>query len=87
MDYFNRLSNRERQTLLVSSVVVGGLLLWSASRQTSLPKLLGMADAVPRTEGQKAGFPAQEDLPTYQPATESNAGVAPSYASNSNFGK
>jgi hypothetical protein len=87
MDYFSRLSTLEKQTALVSAGLVGGLLLWSAARQSSIPELLGLKDAVPRTEGQKTGFPAQENLPNYQPAAESNAGQTPSYSSNSAFGK
>lgn len=72
---------------IASAVVVGGLLLWSASMQSSLPQLLGLKDAVPRTEAQKSGFPSQENLPDYQPAVESNAGQMPSYSSVSAFGK
>jgi hypothetical protein len=72
---------------IASAVVVGGLLLWSMSMQTSLPELLGMKTAVPRTEAQKSGFPSQENLPDYQTAIESNAGQTPSYSSNSAFGK
>jgi hypothetical protein len=87
MDYFARLSSREKQTLGISVVVVGGLLLWSASQQTSLPKLLGAKDAVPRTEAQKTGFPEDDNLPTYQTAELSNEGQPPSSAQNSNFGK
>ena len=79
--------NARRNMTIASAVVVGGLLLWTMSMQTSLPKLLGMADAVPRTEAQKSGFPSQENLPDYQPAVESNAGATPSYSSNSAFGK
>ena len=87
MDFYSRLSNREKQTTLISAVVIGGLLLWSASKQSSLPPLLGMGTVVPRTEGQKTGFPSQKDLPDYQTAVLTNEGEAPSSAQNSNFGK
>jgi hypothetical protein len=87
MDFLNRFSSRDQQFALVSAVVVGGLLLWSASTQTSIPQLLGVKDAVPRTEAQKTGFPSQENLPDYQTASLTNEGVMPSYSSASNFGK
>ena len=87
MDYFTRLSNRDKQTLVLSTVVVGGLLLWSASRQTSLPELMGMGTVVPRTEGQKTGFPEDDNLPDYQTAVLSNEGDTPSYSQTSNLGK
>jgi hypothetical protein len=84
----DRFSTRDKQTALVSAVVIGGLLLWSASAQNpSLPQLLGMGTVVPRTEGQKTGFPADEDMPTYQTATETNEGETPSSVQTSNFGK
>lgn len=83
----DRFSSRDKQTALVSAVVIGGLLLWSASTQNSLPQLLGMGTVVPRTEAQKTGFPADEDLPTYQTAEETNEGQTPSSAQTSNFGK
>lgn len=79
--------NVQRNMAIVSAVVVGGLLLWSVSTQSSLPVLMGLKDAVPRTEAQKTGFPSQEKLPDYQPAVESNAGMMPSYSTNSAFGK
>jgi hypothetical protein len=87
MDYYTRLSTRDKQTAVISAVVIGGLLLWSSSKQSSLPQLLGMATAVPRTEAQKQGFPADENMPDYQPAVLTNAGQTPSSAQTSNFGK
>ena len=87
MDYINRLSNVEKRNAILSAVIVGGILLWSVSKQTSVPALLGLKDAVPRTEAQKSGFPSQVDLPTYQTAVESNAGATPSYTTDSAFGK
>lgn len=79
--------NARRNMAIASAAVVGGLLLWSISMQTSLPALLGMKDAVPRTEAQKTGFPSQENLPDYQTAAQSGEGQTPSYSTNSAFGK
>jgi hypothetical protein len=88
MDYFNRLSSMEKRNALFSVVLVGGLVAVSTAwSPLGLPQLLGLKDAVPRTEAQKQGFPSQEDLPDYQPAIESNAGATPSYTTNSAFGK
>lgn len=87
MDYISRLSSIEKRNAILSAAVVGGLLLWSISTQSSIPVLMGLKDAVPRTEAQKTGFPSQENLPDYQPAAESNEGQTPSYSSNSAFGK
>ena len=80
-------STREKQKAVMTAVVVGGLLLWSISRINNTPTLPMPKRAVPRTEGQKSGFPKQENLPNYQPATESNQGETPSYSQTSNLGK
>lgn len=80
-------STRDKQRAVMTTVVVGGLVLWSFSRINDTPLLAMPKDAVPRTEGQKSGFPKQEDLPNYQPATLSNEGETPSYSQTSNFGK
>ena len=80
-------SDRQKQMAVMTTVVVGGLLLWSISRINKTPLLGIPKDAVPRTEGQKSGFPKQKNLPNYQPATESNQDKTPSYSQTSNLGK
>lgn len=80
-------SSADKRNALLGSVIVGSLLLWSFSRVRDVPVLPTWKDAVPRTQGQKSGFPSKSDLADDQPAVQSNQGEAPSYTANSNFGK
>lgn len=83
----DNLSTQTKQYLLMTTVVVAGILLWSSSKVDKTVKLPTQKTAVPRTEGQKSGFPSQEGEPDYQPASQTNKGKAPSYSQNSNLGK
>jgi hypothetical protein len=88
MDWWNKLPSRDKQVAVLSALGIGAVVIYmTANAPSPHPALPVPKNAVARTEAQKSGFPAQENLPDYQPAVESNSGETPSYSTNSAFGK
>ena len=75
-----------KQTLFIVVAGVGLLYLYTNLMPNGLPTWMNPNPPAPPS-AQGSGYPNKENVPVYQPSTQSNQGQAPASSQQSNFGK